>query len=754
MTTRTHDHEIVIDSTTRRLNLARDKNGRALCTVTEDVPQYNARLEIAQKDWTNGHGHYEFDDPKGYFEGQSIDTSIEGKIILGPGMNSTPIVDNFLDGAQADDGGAFTNELTASRNGTANDITLLPAVPAPNDAYYFGSASTFSKLYINVGTAGVGTWDIVWEFWNGSTWTTPTVTATSNVQNFKTDGLTSLSFSVLTNWTTTAVNGVTLYWIRARVDTYSAVTTQPKGTEAWVENSTTLTFGESPVCFLWSTALGLEYVATASKIYEMTTTAYNATWRQVTVFASGTISDMVEYNGVAYIALGASTYYQYTTDMRTFTATDLTDGYAIKFLTAPNAAGTANVLWKAKTVNEISSTTNGKTVAGGGVQWTSPAYIGDTSNNIVQPFLFNDELMIGRTDNLYNYDNAGGIHALMDELKEARSTNNFKYVAHFQSGVYFSLDTSIGELIGSSPGIFSRVGPLDNIDDISKTGVCVGLSSDSKFLYAAIDEGTNTHIYRGRPNEDGRWNWCPWIFLSTTACATIAVSQLSPTIKRLFFGYGNTAAWAQIFDNPLVDSGSTYATSGYLRMSYIYGNNPFWDKMVQTVVTETANCAAGITITPKYRKDTDTSASALTSAITTNGVVKTSLTSALSCKRIQFELHLATNDTAITPQVRLFIARGVEKPETVRTYECVYDIGSDPSIKGKTFRTFLRGGRTSTSLIKLADLRWGEFTTGTAGTDYHYVVMQPGYPKEDDKIHETERAPEDLISVRWQEVVT
>ena len=615
MTGRTHDHELVIGTTTKRLNLVRDADGRALCSVLEEIPEHRNPLKFVQSDWIDGHGRKDRSEASMYIEGKAIDTTLDGKTILGP---------------------------------------LIVEVKESDD---------------------------------------------------------------------TALDS-------------------------------------APVCFVWFPGgSGANWLcATAGKIYRYDVSS-NGKWTAATTTVAG-VTDLCVYNGICYAAVGASTKYYYSGDGITWTQTDLTDGYAVKFLVAPNAAGTQDVLWKSKTANEISSTTDGRTVAAGGVQWTSPpAYIGDTATNITNVFLMNNRLMIGKTDGLYEYLTDGGVLPLRADLKNNLSTDNFKYIASWQASVYHSEINGGGEMTAAST--YAPVSPLTDIDDIDKRGDTVGIDADKNWLYWAVDEGTNTHIYKGREVRDSagklRWQWCPFVFLGTNACATIAICQHSATVKRLWFGYGTSTAYVYLSDNPLADSAYQFDTTdaNWLRMSYDYGSNPFWDKMWQGLVTETKGCTAAITVTPKYRKDTDTSATALTAAaITTNGVVKTNLSTALSCNRISFELWLTTNSNTTTPEVHYFEARGVEKPETFRTYEVVYDVGEDISRKTATIRDFLRGGRTNTTLVKYADLRYGSLsgTTGTAGTDYVYVVMLPGYPQEVEIDQEKGKAPALGLKVRFREV--
>lgn len=593
----TNDHELRVGTVTRKFKLVRDDKGASLYTVTEDTPKYEQSLKHIMVNFQGGHGQFSMKQPDLYFSGQSIDTTQEGKVILGP-------------------------------------------------------------LIYQVGLPGV------------------------------LDG--------------------------------------------------------NPICSCWFSAISKLMVATTAKVY----------WYDGTNFvvkkdftAIGTVSDMVEYNGVLYVALGATAAYYSSTDGATFLVTDLTDHHADRFLVSLNAAGTSNVLWKCIAPNQIASTTNG---VASGTQWSSPAYIGDTSNNITNMFLVNDNLMIGRTDNLYNYDPNGGVHPLMDDLKHNRTTKNFLYVTQWQTATYCSLGTGLGEL--TSYNTYQPMGPLTDIDDIGKVGTCVGLTSDKDYIYVAIDEGTDTHIYKGgevRRNGVLRWEWCPYIFLSTNNCVTIRVVQHSATDRRLWFGYGNYFAYVILTDNPTTDSAARFCSSGHLRMSYDYGSNPYWDKMWQSLVTETKGCTSTITVTPRYLKDTDVSATDLTSAITTNGVIKTNLLDPLNCKRVSFELDLASATNTITPEVTYFEARGVERPERISTHECVYAIGDEPSKKTETIRQFFRDARISTSLIRFADLRYGE---STEGNDYNWVVVEPGYPQEVEIIHEKGRAPELGIKVRLREI--
>jgi len=134
-------------------------------------------------------------------------------------------------GAIADDGGAQTDETTPANNATANDMTLLPAVPVANDAYYFGADAQWDWLSLEISTAGDGVWTIVWEYYNGSSWVALTGLSDTTV-GFTQSG--SVAFLRPGDWATATIILANKYWIRGRVSAYTSIVTQPLGQQAWI----------------------------------------------------------------------------------------------------------------------------------------------------------------------------------------------------------------------------------------------------------------------------------------------------------------------------------------------------------------------------------------------------------------------------------------------------------------------------------------------------------------------------------------
>ena len=773
MTELTNDHQILVGSTTTDLRLARDQSGRALYSVTPD--KVGQPFEIGQKNWIGGHGQYEYEDGTMYFKGQSIDTTQEGRVLLGPKINEvyagatqrenlttgddselgvamlvgstykygaqtfTPAASHTIQAvrvklARRGNPGTITASIRATTGGDLHpDATVLCSGTIDGNA--LSTTATWYTIALEAGTA----------LTSGTMYALVLSGAAGTVSHYaawRFDG-TSAGYANGHAWSSSN-SGST--WVDLIAEGESGFESDFMFEEYSLDGTALDT---TPTQFLWAASISKFLCATSGRIYY-----YNiASWTAATTTVAG-VTHLVEFNGVIYAAMGASTKWYYSTDADTWTQTDLDNAYAVKFLNAPNKDGTTNLLWYFKTPNLVYTTSDGRTIAAGGVQPTQEASIGDTTSNITNIFMNSDEHMLGRADNLYNYDANGGIHALMDELKTARTAKNFQYVQNWNGATYASVGTGVREMIGGRLGIVNEVSPLLETGDIDKVGTCVGITADKDYLYIGMLEETVTHIYKCKATRTG-WQYCPWVYLGTNNCEVLYVAQHSETDRRLWFGYGTHTGYVQITDNPTTDANARFAASGFVRMSYLYGTNPYWDKMYQSIVREFNNPdVAACTISTYYRKDIETSMTVVNSVEPiANNVTAFSFETPISCKKIQFQCTLATTNSTQSPQLRKFIVRGVEKPEVVRVHEATYTFGQRPSRRTKTDRDALRTALISTSLVKFSDLRYdasGKGTAGTQGTDWVYVIVES--VEEVETASEKERDPDLGLRVRMREV--
>lgn len=127
-----------------------------------------------------------------------------------------------------DRGGSFTSIYPMSTFPTA----IFGASFVANDNVYFGvdtsldDTGPFSSLIFNIDTVASATtsYTIVWEYYNGA-WTTLTVQ--DGTGQFANVGVNTVAWQLPSDWTTTAINGTTGYWVRARLSALTGTWTPP-----------------------------------------------------------------------------------------------------------------------------------------------------------------------------------------------------------------------------------------------------------------------------------------------------------------------------------------------------------------------------------------------------------------------------------------------------------------------------------------------------------------------------------------------
>lgn len=158
------------------------------------------------------------------------------------GRTATTTVNNVFVGnkhtiANLTDIYTFDNSLAAfSANlmDAALPFDLFPDPAGDEDIIYFGidtslsNSGPFTSLVLDIGDAAAGTHTIEWEYWDGAAWSSLTVFDwTDDSGEFRNTGVNSVHWITPSDWVTRSVNGVTGYWVRARIDTFTSMTTIP-----------------------------------------------------------------------------------------------------------------------------------------------------------------------------------------------------------------------------------------------------------------------------------------------------------------------------------------------------------------------------------------------------------------------------------------------------------------------------------------------------------------------------------------------
>jgi len=137
--------------------------------------------------------------------------------------------------AKIEDGGAFANLAdSAGEGGYTGAFQVWPDTEVENDACYFGGATPFGVITIDVSAtaATYGADSVEWEYWDGGSWSSLTIvydeTDTNNqsgTRPFMQDG--QIIFSAPSDWAPTTVDSQSAFWVRARIKAGFNVTQIP-----------------------------------------------------------------------------------------------------------------------------------------------------------------------------------------------------------------------------------------------------------------------------------------------------------------------------------------------------------------------------------------------------------------------------------------------------------------------------------------------------------------------------------------------
>ena len=131
------------------------------------------------------------------------------------------------------DGGVFANlAVSGAEAGYTANYQFFPDTEVINDAAYFGYASKFGAMFIDM-SATVGVYNddaLTWEYYNGSGWVEFTpydetdTTAQDGKRSFQGDGY--IILNVGDDWVSSTIDSQAAFWIRARVSA-AEITTIP-----------------------------------------------------------------------------------------------------------------------------------------------------------------------------------------------------------------------------------------------------------------------------------------------------------------------------------------------------------------------------------------------------------------------------------------------------------------------------------------------------------------------------------------------
>lgn len=150
---------------------------------------------------------------------------------------------------QADDSvPSFVDETVDFASAAAGDVDPFPATEAVGDYFAIGFREKFSRLDINVSTAGIGGF-ADWEYWDGLAWTALS-SVTDNTNDFKNSGTNSVTWTKPApgDWKRRSVGGSPLlFFVRLVITTvYSTNPILTQGTVTNIGNGDVFLFPSTP----------------------------------------------------------------------------------------------------------------------------------------------------------------------------------------------------------------------------------------------------------------------------------------------------------------------------------------------------------------------------------------------------------------------------------------------------------------------------------------------------------------------------
>lgn len=199
------------------------RTGKSWNTPTTRTDYFDVHEREAHKDWDDEEGLVTPDKP--FFDKfntfslvKSPVTSVSHVYVLNKGAS----VDKLF--SYDDSADSYTNNSSEAESVKGTPFYAFASAVGVGDIMYVGLSDRFLAIFIDLSTAGSGG-TCVWEYYDGSGWTTLTVTeSASGADDLNASG--KISWSLPGDWEENTVNSVEKYWVRVRVT--SAHSTSPK----------------------------------------------------------------------------------------------------------------------------------------------------------------------------------------------------------------------------------------------------------------------------------------------------------------------------------------------------------------------------------------------------------------------------------------------------------------------------------------------------------------------------------------------
>lgn len=359
-----------------------------------------------------------------------------------------------------------------------------------------------------------------------------------------------------------------------------------------------------------------------------------------------TITSLGVWSNYLFIGQGYSYPYFYY-DGTTFTMSTLTTGYMKYF------ALVGSTLWANSSDYEVKSSTN--PINGG--SWSTVTTIINNSKTITSMMDHPDTVFVAEQDGLYYLNSTGDVVSCLPDLYREAGTKSGRGMTMWKGNIYINGHYgSLYEYDYASNAI-TTITPSDTFPNQSAfTGFSMACDGDDEYLFVALDNGTKVQILAGRwetisdqINQTSTDFWWHHLIEQTLTDSSdnIRCMRMStfPSARCLWLGCSNATDGIYY-----IDIDTNMGTAGDVLTSWHEGSEKHVLKTFYSLTLKTENLSATKTITPYFKKEFDTSWTALT-AITSGSTNTVYFPADTTTKKIQLKFSFASDSATTSPHL-------------------------------------------------------------------------------------------------------
>jgi hypothetical protein len=509
---------------------------------------------------------------------------------------------------------ALFDDLDNTYDGDGNTREQLKL--GTEDFLYVGHSTKFNKIVFDFGTVATEDGAATAAYWNGSAWTSVTITTDGtavSTNTFHQDG--TMVFTIPNDWEANTVNGTETYWIR--LDVATALTTVFSINEITVtrQNNVSLNIG---AC-----------------------TAATWTWQELTIVPEA--YPLPDDTSIASVGINVAVD-------KGLQAIQIRDIHILAE-TPYDEPDACSKLPAGSRVNSMI------------------AYSGNVDDPIENPWIITNqgvyELQTQNDDQL--------VPIPLKELASLQSSENGLGRCVNGTYLYFNIGEKIERYFNRT---LDDVGPdRDEGLPTGRPGIPKSLASYPGRVYAGIDAGTSG-TSSALALDGTSWHEVYRAPRTGERIRSVQIQAIPGTnVDRLWISMGSDILWVPISLSPYTETDFTYTHEGHLITSWIHANLLDVEKLWKSLKVFIESISVGnYYVVADYKADTDSSWTEI-GTFDTAPVEEIDIASTLpQAKRIKYRLRFITNDVSESPRLKAIVTEGVAFVPVKKQYSWTFAI--------------------------------------------------------------------------------